>query len=56
MAKEKSIEEQEMAEAMEEAAEKIFLELVGFTVKQAKGILKLVAPRIEERAVIEEGE
>ena len=46
----------EMTDDERDAAEKIFLELVGFTVEQAKFILKTVALQIEDKAVIEDGE
>lgn len=44
----------ELNEEEQEAMEKIFRELVGFTVEQAKLILSTLVKNLEEKAVIEE--
>lgn len=46
----------EMTAEEKQAAEKIFSELVGFTIDQAKDILKAVLTRIGNKAIIEDGE
>ena len=44
----------EITDNMQESAENILRELVGFNVADAKAILKLVSEQLEERAVIDE--
>ena len=43
-----------LSQAQQNAAAKIFNELIGFTVREAKDVLKYIAGELEDKAVIEQ--
>ena len=45
-----------LSDAQQNVAAKIFNELIGFTVREAKDILKYIAGDLDNRAVVDEGD